>query len=143
MRVALTLDLHFPIFIDHRHTFIIGVKTRKVGHVLHRAILPVGQHLELHCVANLPANKLLGENLQPIKDSGFLHIQLGPLPDPLEHQVMFPAAFLINLSTLVLHLLHGFLQEETLFGMLQINTNTVFLVGGNRLMIQAKVISEK
>ena len=143
MRVALTLDLHFPIFIDHRHTFIIGVKTRKVGHVLHRAILPVGQHLELHCVANLPANKLLGENLQPIKDSGFLHIQLGPLPDPLEHQVMLPAAFLINLSALVLHLLERFLNEQALLGFVEIHANVLLLVGSDRLMIQAKVISEK
>ena len=142
MGVALADYFHLAQIVDRRDAFVIGVKPREGGHIFHRAILPVGQNLKLHHITHLFTNKFLGEYLQPVERAGFFHIQLRPVLNPLEHHIVLPAAFVVNLPAFVLHLLKRFLNEQTLCGIVQIHTNTVLRVIGDRLVILAEIVAK-
>ena len=143
MRITLADQFHLAQIVDRRDAFVIGIKPCESGHILHRTVLPVGQYLKLHRVAHLVANKLLRKHLQPIKRAGLFHIQLRAILNPLEHHIVLPATFVVNLPTLVLHLLERFLNEQTLCGIVQIHADTMLRVISDRLVILAEIVAEQ
>ena len=56
---------------------------------------------------------------------------------------MLPATFVVNLPTLVLHLLERFLNEQTLCGIVQIHADTMLRVISDRLVILAEIIAKQ
>ena len=143
MRITLADQFHLAQIVDRRDAFVIGIKPCESGHILHRAILPVGQNLKLHRITHLFTNKLLGEYLQPVESAGFYHIQLRAVLNPLEHHIVLPAAFVVDLPSLVLYLLKRFLDEQTLCGILEIHANAVFRVISNSLMVFAEIVAKQ